>query len=96
MIVPNLLWDRDALLVGDSAALLGDDSPALLLLHHLTLLLVVSLSQENNQTENFKPHTHKGCWTCFKFNVCCNYPPLHWCSNTVLHWFSVTALQAGS
>ena len=55
MIVINLLRDSDTLLVGDSAALLGDDSPTLLLLHHLALLLVVSLSQENNPAENFKP-----------------------------------------
>ena len=54
-MISNLLRDSDALLVGDSPALLGDDSPTLLLLHHLALLLVVSLSQENNPAENFKP-----------------------------------------
>ena len=48
LIVSDLLRDRDTLLVGDSAALLGEDSPALLLLHHLALLLVVSLPQEND------------------------------------------------
>ena len=97
MIVANLLWDRDALLVGDSAALLGEDSPALLLLHHLALLLVVSLPRGIIKQRTFKPsNSQKSIKLMFQFNFCCDYPPLHWCSNTVVHWFSVTALQAGS
>ena len=47
--VSNLLRDGDALLVWHGVTLLGDDCLALLLLHHLALLLVVSLERENNQ-----------------------------------------------
>ena len=50
----NLLRDGDALLVWHGVTLLGDDCPALLLLHHLALLLVVSLARENNQARNFE------------------------------------------
>ena len=41
----NLLRDGDALLVWHGVTLLGDDCLALLLLHHLALLLVVSLAR---------------------------------------------------
>ena len=50
----NLLRDGDALLVWHGVTLLGDDCPALLLLHHLALLLIVSLARENNQARNIE------------------------------------------
>ena len=93
----NLLRDRDALLVWHGVTLLGDDCPALLLLHHLALLLIVSLARENNQARNieflFQNMVLEFLYLFVTFTV---YPALHWCSSTVVHCFSLTALQTGS
>ena len=95
--VSNLLRDGDALLVWHGVTLLGDDCPALLLLHHLALLLVVSLARENNQARNIEFLFQNIVLSIINpFVTFTVYPALHWCSSTVVHCFSLTALQAGS